>query len=189
MSALRVTSIWLWAIINLLSELSVNINRFLKQLLTTVLLLWSVSGFASGNYSGPDRDDNGNIVPTPKGDACVEPTADMRANHMKYLLHKRDKTMHQGIRTSKHSLVACINCHATPGEDGKIARVTDEQHFCASCHKAASVKLDCFECHADRPVSAFSQNQQPSIDPVGTNPDSTLSDSLKPQAAISGTVE
>jgi hypothetical protein len=186
MCAQRVTSIWLWAIINQLSELSVNINRLSKQLLSTALLLWSVTGFASGNYSGPDRDENGNIVPTPKGEACVEPTADMRANHMKYLLHKRDKTMRQGIRTSKHSLVECINCHATPDKDGKIARVTDEKHFCASCHQAASVKLDCFECHADRPVSAFSQSQHSSIN---SNLDSTLSDSLKPQAAISGTVE
>jgi hypothetical protein len=164
-------------------------NRLSKQLLITALLLWSVTGFASGNYFGPDRDENGNIVPTPKGEACEEPIADMRANHMKYLLHKRDKTMHQGIRTPKHSLAACINCHATPGKDGKIARITDEKHFCASCHKAASVNLDCFECHADRPVSAFSQNHQSNIDSAGNNMDNTLSDSLKPQAAISGKVE
>lgn len=164
-------------------------NRLSKQLLTLALLLGSVASFASGSFSGPNRDDNGNIVPTPKGETCVEPTADMRANHMQYLLHKRDKTMHQGIRTSKHSLVSCINCHATPGEDGKIARITDENHFCASCHRAVSVKLDCFECHADRPVSAFSQSQQHSTNPDGLNLENALSDSLKPQAAISGKVE
>ncbi len=125
-----------------------------------VLLLWSVSSLAASQFSGPSRDANGNVVPTPKGEQCVEPTADMRANHMKYLLHKRDETMYGGIRTKQHSLIQCINCHATPGEDGKITRIHDDsnQHFCASCHVAASVKLDCFECHADRPVEAFSQS-------------------------------
>ena len=164
-------------------------NRLTKQLLTSALLLWSVIGFASSSYSGPNRDENGQIVPTPKGESCVEPTPDMRANHMKYLLHKRDRTMHQGIRTSKHSLVECINCHATPGEDGQIARITDEKHFCSSCHQAASVKLDCFECHADRPVSAFSQslNSKPVSDAANT--EATPGESLKPQAAMSGKVE
>ena len=134
-------------------------RRFSGILLTAIVLLWSAASYAAGTFSGPNRDANGNIVPTPKGDACVEPTADMRANHMKYLLHKRDKTMHEGIRTKQHSLVECINCHATPGEDGKIARIHDEDstHFCSTCHTSASVKLDCFECHADRPVSSFSQ--------------------------------
>lgn len=125
------------------------------------LLLWSISSFAVGNFSGPNRDSNGHIVPTPKGEQCVEPTADMRANHMEYLLHKRDKTVHQGIRTKQHSLVECINCHATPNNDGKIARITEEKHFCASCHLSVSVKLDCFECHADRPVESFTLQQRP----------------------------
>jgi hypothetical protein len=116
---------------------------------------------ASSQYSGPNRDANGNIVPTPKGEKCVEPTADMRANHMKFLLHKRDETMYEGIRTKQHSLAECIYCHATPDNDGKIARVHDEdnKHFCSSCHVSVSVKLDCFECHADRPVEAFSKMQ------------------------------
>lgn len=132
--------------------------RLLSSLLvTSVVLLWSASSIAAGDYNGPNRDASGNIVPTPKGENCVAPVADMRKNHMDYLLHKRDETMHQGIRTKKNSLVECINCHATPAEDGKIARITDEKHFCASCHRSASVKLDCFECHADRPVESFTQ--------------------------------
>lgn len=136
----------------------VNILQLSRILLVPVLLLWLSGSFAAGNYSGPNRDDNGNIVPIPKGQKCVEPTADMRANHMKYLKHKRDKTVHQGIRSKQHSLVECINCHATPDNDGRIARIHDDdkQHFCASCHASVSVKLDCFECHADRPVETFS---------------------------------
>ena len=129
-------------------------------LMTTALLLWSLNSFSSDQFTGPNRDLDGNIVPTPKGEKCVEPTADMRANHMKYLLHKRDDTVHQGIRTKKHSLTECINCHVTPGKDGSIARVSSDQHFCSSCHRSVSVKLDCFECHADRPVSSFSQKSE-----------------------------
>ena len=81
---------------------------------------------------------------------CVEPTADMRVNHMEYILHKRDETMHEGIRTKQHSLVECINCHVSPAPDAP--RVSSEKHFCNSCHTYAAVKIDCFQCHADRPV-------------------------------------
>ena len=85
---------------------------------------------------------------------CVEPTADMRANHMEYILHKRDQTMHEGIRTKQHSLVECINCHVSPAPDAP--RVSSEKHFCNSCHTYAAVKIDCFQCHADRPVKTSS---------------------------------
>ncbi len=81
---------------------------------------------------------------------CVEPTADMRANHMKYLLHQRDATMHEGIRTEQHSLHECINCHVSDAADAP--RVDSEKHFCNSCHTYAAVTIDCFQCHADRPV-------------------------------------
>jgi len=134
----------------------VKIHQLFRLVVSSLLALWLISGHAAGQYTGPNRDDDGNIVPMPKGEKCVEATADMRANHMDYLLHKRNQTMRQGIRTKKHSLVECINCHATPNTDGKIVRISDDSHFCASCHRAASVKLDCFECHADRPVESFS---------------------------------
>ena len=81
---------------------------------------------------------------------CVEPTEDMRKNHMKYILHKRDETMHSGIRTSRHSLKECINCHVSDAPDAP--RVSSTQHFCNSCHSYAAVHIDCFQCHADRPV-------------------------------------
>jgi hypothetical protein len=154
-------------------------HRIIRLLVASFALMWSLGSFASGQYTGPDRDADGNIVPAPKGEQCVEPTADMRANHMKYLLHKRDLTMHEGIRTKTHSLVQCINCHATPNNEGEIVRVFDDshEHFCASCHAAASVKLDCFECHADRPVSAFmsSQSKHPTVVADDTQPASPAS--------------
>jgi len=81
-----------------------------------------------------------------RGEQCVEPTAEMRRNHMNYILHQRDETMHRGIRTTKHSLKNCVNCHA----DTKTGSVLGKDGFCASCHHYSAVKIDCFECHTDR---------------------------------------
>jgi hypothetical protein len=92
-------------------------------------------------------------VPKGKGEVCVEPTDVMRRDHMKFILHQRDETMHRGIRTEKYSLDECIECHVQPGPDGKIARIDSPDHFCNSCHTYAAVKIDCFDCHADRPVA------------------------------------
>jgi hypothetical protein len=83
---------------------------------------------------------------------CVAPEEEMRRNHMEYILHQRDETMHEGVRTRQFSLEECINCHAVKDEQGEYVRVEDERHFCATCHTYASVKIDCFQCHADVPV-------------------------------------
>ena len=80
---------------------------------------------------------------------CVEPTEEMRRNHMRHLLHQRDDTVHKGIRTQQYSLEQCINCHISEAADAP--RVSSEQHFCNSCHTYAAVSIDCFQCHADRP--------------------------------------
>jgi hypothetical protein len=76
----------------------------------------------------------------------VEDTEFMRRNHMKVILHQRDKTMHQGIRTTKHSLKNCVDCHADPATNS----VLGQDGFCSSCHEYASVKIDCFTCHTDK---------------------------------------
>jgi len=85
---------------------------------------------------------------------CVRDTAFMRRNHMELLLHKRNRTMHQGIRTKDSSLQNCINCHVTNDAAGKPIKVTNPKHFCAACHAFAAVKLDCFECHRSTPFKA-----------------------------------
>nr|AFI78641.1 sulfur oxidation protein DsrJ [uncultured bacterium ws034A6] len=86
---------------------------------------------------------------------CVEPTGEMRKNHMEYILHQRDETVHEGIRDKQHSLVECINCHVSDAPDAP--RVSSEEHFCNSCHSYAAVSIDCFQCHADRPVKTGSE--------------------------------
>ncbi len=75
----------------------------------------------------------------------------MRVNHMDELLHKRDQTVIKGIRTKKHSLKACINCHVPEQVNGKELKHTDPEHFCSTCHGYVAQQLDCFQCHADRP--------------------------------------
>ena len=96
------------------------------------------------------------VVPKAKAKAneefgCVEPLEVMRKNHMQFILHQRDETMYKGIRTSKHSLAECINCHVAPEQDGSYARYGDDKHFCSTCHTYAAVNIDCFGCHRDTP--------------------------------------
>ena len=82
---------------------------------------------------------------------CIQPEDEMRRNHMNYILHERDETMHEGVRNEPGSLAACIDCHVEPNEKGEIAGIDCDEHFCTSCHQYASVQIDCFQCHADRP--------------------------------------
>ncbi len=122
------------------------ILSFTKSLLTIMTVAWLC--FCHIAFAGSI---NRVEIPKAEGDQCVEPTDDMRRNHMEYLLHKRDRTLREGVRTKTHSLKECINCHAVKGSNGEFLHVTDERHFCAACHNYAAVKIDCFQCHADRP--------------------------------------
>jgi hypothetical protein len=92
-------------------------------------------------------------VSAPAEGKCVEDTAFMRRNHMRLLVHQRDRTVHEGIRTQQHSLANCVSCHASK-ETGRVTGSKDA--FCEGCHRYAAVKLDCFECHADRPAATAS---------------------------------
>jgi hypothetical protein len=123
------------------------INHGLKILL--LVLLPGIAGLAmAGDSLLPSIPEAQQRFSEAQG--CVEPTDDMRKNHMEYILHQRDATVHEGIRTKQHSLVECINCHVSDAPDAP--RVSSEEHFCSSCHSYAAVRIDCFQCHADRPV-------------------------------------
>ena len=122
----------------------VNQKNILKGVLIS-LLFFSAISLADGSK-----------VPPPNGEQCVEDTEWMRSNHFETVLHQRDETVIHGIRTTKHSLKNCIDCHITPNANGEYARYSNsEEHFCASCHVYAAVSIDCFQCHADRPESAI----------------------------------
>jgi len=81
---------------------------------------------------------------------CVEPTEIMRREHMKFLYQQRDRTVIDGERDGKYSLVGCMDCHNPVSPTGEAPGYGDPDHFCSACHAYVSVKIDCFECHADR---------------------------------------
>jgi hypothetical protein len=95
------------------------------------------------------------IIIEKEGD-CVEPEDVIRRNHMKFLLHQRDETMHEGIRTKKYSLKNCVNCHA----NSKTNSVLGKDGFCASCHSYAAVSIDCFSCHSPSPEKNTSEQEK-----------------------------
>ncbi len=84
-------------------------------------------------------------------DSCVEPTDDMRRNHMELIKHQRDATVHGGIRGTKYSLTGCIECHVSAAPDGHLLPVNGEHQFCNACHSFAAVDVNCFGCHASVP--------------------------------------
>ncbi len=89
--------------------------------------------------------------PSDESKQCIHPEDEMRRNHMNYILHERDETMHEGIRGEPEGLANCIDCHVEPNDKGEIAGIDNKEHFCNGCHQYAAVQIDCFQCHADRP--------------------------------------
>jgi hypothetical protein len=90
------------------------------------------------------------VIEVERAGACVEPVAEMRRDHMKMLLDQRDRTMRLGVRTARHSLKNCVDCHAS----ARTGSVLGKDGFCESCHAYAAVRMDCFECHSPSPRKA-----------------------------------
>ncbi|HNQ04014.1 MAG TPA: hypothetical protein PKH69_05320 [Thiobacillaceae bacterium] len=84
-----------------------------------------------------------------KGEQCVEDVDTIRRLHPALLKHQRDDTLRRGIRTTRHSLKKCVECHASE-QTGSVA--ASKQDFCVACHSYAAVKLDCWDCHATKPA-------------------------------------
>ena len=110
--------------------------------------LIAIALISSTSIAGAPKPD---IPKAIKGDQCVEETDFMRKNHMELLLHQRDKTVHEGVRTKKHSLKECFTCHVVKDADNKPVTVKNPKHFCRECHDYAAVKVDCFQCHTSVP--------------------------------------
>lgn len=139
-----------------------SIHGFLAIVMKLYFKIFLMMWLASTSISLADSS-----MPQPpravKGDQCVEPTDDMRRNHMNYLTHQRDLTVHQGIRTKKHSLVECLECHTQSDDQGKHIPINAEGEFCQACHAYSSVSMDCFQCHATKPratTASASQTQE-----------------------------
>ena len=97
--------------------------------------------------------DQGDADEPPEWPSQNQPVTDRQSSQMLTVTHQhhRDRTVHQGVRTTQHSLANCVTCHASK-ETGRVTGSKDA--FCEGCHRYAAVKLDCFECHADRPKPA-----------------------------------
>jgi len=93
--------------------------------------------------------------------ACVEETPVMRRNHMEFLKHQRDETVHNGIRGAKHSLADCVDCHASRDAAGTPEPVNGEGQFCQTCHSYTAVSIDCFQCHRTIPREENAAAPQP----------------------------
>ena len=132
--------------------------------LIVALLMLPVAIAAAGESSSLGQV----VIPDPATPAneqqCVEPVDVMRRDHMKFLLHQRDETVLNGIRTKQYSLTGCINCHAQADKNGEIVRADDPGYFCTECHTYAAVKIDCFECHSDRAAEVTSKLDSGSMD-------------------------
>lgn len=114
-----------------------------------------VAGVLMAATAWAAEDSKSSRVPRPavkieKGGKCVEPTEEMRRNHMNMILHQRDETLRRGVRTTRHSLKGCIECHASPTTNSVVGK----DGFCESCHTYAAVRIDCFECHSASPRRA-----------------------------------
>lgn len=127
-----------------------KVRKLPLLLVSGVLLFLSTWGMAEEGFFSPPT------LPQPKAGAeqCVETVENMRREHMMMIKHQRDDTMHRGIRTTKYSLVGCINCHVVADEQGNYPSAKSDQHFCTNCHAYAAVQIDCFQCHASKPEGA-----------------------------------
>ncbi len=108
---------------------------------------WVLLAYLTPVLAGDGRTPLPTIEPATAGTQCVEPADVMRRNHMRFLEHQRDATVHGGVRGAKHSLKGCIDCHAG-AKTASVAKA--ETHFCVSCHSYAAVRIDCFECHTSK---------------------------------------
>jgi hypothetical protein len=118
-------------------------------LFVVTLVLGGLAGAATGSAleSAVARP----VIPEATGQ-CVAPKEIMRRDHMSMLKHTRDVTVREGDRQTAKGLTACVTCHAVKDASGTVVSVSSPQHFCRACHDYAAVKIDCFECHASRPL-------------------------------------
>ena len=127
--------------------------------LCCLTLLLAVNAAVSAQPAAPQAGSNSvphPVIESARAGPCVADPAFMRRNHPDLLNHQRDDTLRGGIRTGKYSLKACVACHASPTSRSVNA---ESNNFCQSCHNYAAVKIDCFGCHANRPVDSATPQQ------------------------------
>ncbi len=81
------------------------------------------------------------LEPAALSTTCILPKANMRFEHMQHLKRLRDQVVREGKRMDlagarPQGISSCRSCHA------------HREQFCDRCHLQASVRPDCFDCHA-----------------------------------------
>ncbi|SMN15383.1 Sulfite reduction-associated complex DsrMKJOP multiheme protein DsrJ (=HmeF) [uncultured Candidatus Thioglobus sp.] len=74
-----------------------------------------------------------------------------RKMHPELLMHKRDKTLRQGVRGGYIQLKKCIECHTSVDENDEYIPINSADQFCSTCHQKVGISLDCFSCHRTTP--------------------------------------
>jgi cytochrome c553 len=116
-------------------------RRMLRWLAVAALCFAAAAQAQSGRVPMPKLE-------VDKSTTCVAPPEVMRRTHMDLLLHRRDRTVHQGVRDGDQALTRCLECHASRTTGAAIG---SRDAFCQSCHDYVGVKLDCFDCHQGSP--------------------------------------
>ena len=106
--------------------------------LMAFLIMGAVASFATHAAGVPKP-----MVKIEGSGPCIAANEDMRLNHMNMIGHQRDRSLRQGIRGEKASLIGCVDCHASKS----TGSVLGKDGFCESCHAFAAVKVDCWQCH------------------------------------------
>lgn len=125
-------------------------SRMIQRGVIALMMIIGLTAWSFADVSMP-------VYPTGKGERCVEPTDVMRRDHFEYLMHHRQVSVHLGVRSKRHSLVGCVDCHASRADDGAFLPVNASGQFCQSCHAYTAVKIDCFGCHAAVPAVVVKQ--------------------------------
>ncbi len=161
----------------------------LQQLLSVLPALLVLAVLSAPASAGEKEHGVGPNIPAPvKGEQCVEDTADMRRNHMKYLLKHRNETLREGIRTKQHSLKQCLECHVPATSQ---ATRSEGEHFCKNCHTYVGVTLDCFECHATKPEKSaqFHPLTSPSMKALKSQPAAEMLNQLAASETNTGAMQ
>jgi hypothetical protein len=124
---------------------------------TALLLTLGLAFAALAGDAAPSKAVEGSAKYEKQGSVCVKPTEWMRRNHMEFIQHQRDRTVHQGIRIQKDSLANCVDCHARYDVNQKPVAVNAPGEFCNRCHSYAAVNITCFQCHSKAPGTETAQ--------------------------------
>ncbi|SMN00617.1 Sulfite reduction-associated complex DsrMKJOP multiheme protein DsrJ (=HmeF) [uncultured Candidatus Thioglobus sp.] len=123
----------------------------MKRLLIIFLISMSASAFAHADKHINLGDRATELKEEGKSRDIHPSLSEIIKMHPEFLLHKRDKTLRQGVRTKRDSLKECVNCHSV-SKNNEFVPINAPDQFCSTCHQKVGTSLDCFACHRTTPA-------------------------------------